>query len=123
LKAQGVSGFVSHASPEDIFDRTERLELRHAVEPLGHDQSSWRPRNGIPSFFILEHAQQPHLRFERHLTDLIEKDGSLVGALDPIPLLGQRTGEGALLVTKQLAVEQRIGERAAVDRDERSTPS
>ena len=68
---------------------------------------------------VLQHAQQPHLRRQRHLADLVEEDRAPVGPLEAAALAGQRAGEGALLVPEQLAVEKRVGDGAAVDRDER----
>ena len=42
-----------------------------------------------------------------------------VGRLELARLLRDRAGEGALLVAEQLALEQRLGDRGAVDRHER----
>ena len=67
----------------------------------------------------LEHPQQLDLGGGRDLADLVEEDGAGVGQLEPAqPPLGG-AGEGALLVAEQLALEQGVGQRGAVDGDER----
>ena len=68
---------------------------------------------------LLQHAQQLDLRRRRHLADLVEEQRAAVGQLEAaLPAIGG-AGEGALLVAEDLALEQRLGNRRAVDRDER----
>ena len=68
---------------------------------------------------LLEHAQQLDLRRRRNLADLVEEERSRIGELEASePPLG-RAGERALLVAEQLALEQRLGQRADVHGDER----
>ena len=62
----------------------------------------------------LEHPQQLDLAVGRHLPDLVEEQRAAVGQLDQ-PGLGARAGERAPLVAEQLALEQPLGQRAAVD--------
>ena len=70
----------------------------------------------------LQHPEQLHLGGRRDLADLVEEDGPGVGQLEPAqPPLGG-AGEGALLVPEQLRLQQRLGQRGAVDRDERPAP-
>ncbi len=68
---------------------------------------------------LLQHAQQLHLRGRRHLADFVEKERAAIGQLEAAlaPIGGAR--ERALLVPEDLALEQRLGNRRAVDRDER----
>ena len=68
----------------------------------------------------LEHAQQLGLEPRSHLPDLVEEQRAAVGQLEQslAELLG--VGERALLVAVQLALEQLLGDRAAVELDERS---
>src|SRR5204862_2480674 len=61
--------------------------------------------------------QELGLQAERQLADLVEEQGALVGELEAAELLLGGAGERALLVTEQLALDQRLGERRAVDRD------
>ena len=68
---------------------------------------------------LLEHAQELGLERERHLADLVEEQGAAVGHLELAGLARHGAGEGALLVAEELAFEQGLGERGAVDGDER----
>ena len=55
----------------------------------------------------------------RHLADLVEEEHAAVGLLDAARLGADGAGERAALVAEQLRLEQLIGQRRAVDRDER----
>ncbi len=68
---------------------------------------------------LLEHAQQLHLRRGGDLADLVEEERAAVRLLEPPdpPLVG--AGERAALVAEQLALEQGLRERRAVQRHER----
>ena len=68
---------------------------------------------------LLQDAQELDLRRRRDLADLVEEERAAVGLLEApgAPPIG--AGEGALLVAEELALEERLGERGAVERDER----
>src|SRR5215472_11155744 len=66
---------------------------------------------------LLEQAQQLRLHRERQLTDLVEKQDPITGALDISVMSGLGAGEGALLVAEQLALDQFAGNRRAIDRN------
>jgi hypothetical protein len=67
----------------------------------------------------LERAQQLDLERDRHLRDLVEEERAAVRPLEDA-LLGLRgAGEAAAFVAEELALDQRLGDRTAVDRDER----
>ncbi len=68
---------------------------------------------------LLEHAQQLGLDAGRHLGDLVEEQRSRVGELEAAWPPFDRPGKGAALVTEDFVLEQRLGNRRAVDRDER----
>ena len=68
---------------------------------------------------LLQHAQQPHLGRGRHVADLVEEDGAAVRRLEQALLVAGGAGEAALHVAEQLALEQGLGQRRAVHRDER----
>jgi len=59
---------------------------------------------------------QPHV----HLADFVEQERAARGFLELADTAGDGAGEGALLVAEQLALEQRLGDGGAVDRDERA---
>ena len=67
---------------------------------------------------LLQEAQQLGLQRERQVADLVEEQRAAVGRLDLADRLPCRAGERALLVAEQLALEQVLGNRGAVDRDE-----
>ena len=72
---------------------------------------------------LLQHAEQFRLHGQRDLADLVEEDGAAVGQLEPPLALADGAGERPLLVAEQLALQQRLGQRRAVHRDERvATP-
>ena len=67
---------------------------------------------------LLQEAQQLDLQRQRDVADLVEEQRAAMGELD-LALGGlDRAGEGALLVAEQLGLEQVLGDRGAVDRDE-----
>src|SRR4030095_10092994 len=69
---------------------------------------------------LLQDAQQLGLELGLELADLVEGERAAVGELDPAALALGRAGERALLVAEQLALEQLLAERRAVDRHERA---
>ena len=54
------------------------------------------------------------------IADLVEEQRAAVGDLDQAQLALARVGEGAALVAEELALDQRLGDRRAVELDERS---
>src|SRR5262249_43045962 len=67
----------------------------------------------------LEHAQDLRLQIERELADLVEEDRAARCGFEGALARSDRAGEGAALVTEELAFEKLRGNRAAVDDDER----
>ena len=67
---------------------------------------------------LLQHAQQPRLQVERHVADLVEEQRAAVRLQDlAARALAAGAGEGARLVPEQFALDQRLGDRRAVDGD------
>src|SRR5262245_12189734 len=66
---------------------------------------------------LLEHAQQLDLDVGRQIADFVEEDRGAIGQLEAPDLPRQRAGEGALLATEQLALDQRRRDGRAVDAD------
>lgn len=64
---------------------------------------------------LLENTQETHLHIERHFSNLVEEDGSAMRELELSDLLRERAGERAFLMAEQLAFDQGLGDRAAVD--------
>ena len=68
---------------------------------------------------LLQHPQQLHLRRRRHLRNLVEEQRAAVGQLEAAQPPFGRAGERAPLVAEDLALEQGVGNRRAVEGDER----
>ena len=66
----------------------------------------------------LEHAQQLGLQLRRHLPDLVEEQRAPVGQLEQALARGLGVGEGATFMPVQFALQQLLGDRAAVELDE-----
>src|SRR6478735_6952020 len=80
-------------------------------------------RDLLPSADALDHAllqeaQQLRLQRRRQVADLVEEQRPAIRGLDLAERLLRGAGERALLVSEELAFEQRFRNRRAVDRDE-----
>ena len=71
-----------------------------------------------PQLAFLDHAQQPELHRRRHLADLVQEDRAAVRLLEQPVSLRRRAGERAARVPEELGLQQRLGQRPAVLRDE-----
>ena len=69
-------------------------------------------------FLLLDGAQQLDLQAERQVADLVEEDGAAARALEESFLVADRAGERAAQMAEELALEQVLGNRAAIDRQE-----
>src|SRR5687767_5466254 len=67
---------------------------------------------------LLEHTQQRDLRLLGQLGDLVEEESSPVRAPHEAIAIVLRPRERATPVAEQLALDERLRQRAAVDRDE-----
>ncbi len=73
-----------------------------------------------PNLVFLQHAQQLHLQAHRHVADLVEQQGAALGGLEQAFVGARGAGKRAFDVAEEFRLEQVLGHRAAVDRDERS---
>ncbi len=72
---------------------------------------------------LLQHPQQLGLEGGRDVADLIQEQGAPVGQLEaPLALVGG-AGEGALLVTEELGLQQGLGQGGTVELDEGAVPA
>src|SRR5690606_13766264 len=62
------------------------------------------------------------LERERQLADLVEEERAALGELEAPGARAVRAGEGAALDAEELALEQVLRDRRAIDRDERPRP-
>ena len=72
-----------------------------------------------PHLLLLQHAQQLDLQAHRHVADLVEQQRAAVRGLEQALVRAVGARERAFDVAEQLGLEQVLGHRAAVDRDER----
>jgi hypothetical protein len=68
---------------------------------------------------LLEHAQQPHLDSCRYVADFVQENRAVLGQGKPPGLVLAGIREGACLVAEELGFDQCVGQRPAVDRNER----
>jgi hypothetical protein len=69
---------------------------------------------------VLENPQHLRLESDGHLGDLVEEQRSPMCQLEAAGARRDRAGEGAFLVTEQLALEQPLRDGGGVDGDERA---
>src|SRR5262245_20884559 len=65
-------------------------------------------------FTILQNGEQLGLHAARQFTDLIEEKGATIGLLEQATMRLQRTGEGTSHMTKELGLEERLGDTRAI---------
>ena len=99
-----------HARPQLLVGRgddahvdVQRLRAADALEPP-----------------LLERAQNLGLQRERQVADFVEEQRAVMRELELAGLARHGAGKGALLVAEELGLEQVVGNRRAVDRDERA---
>jgi hypothetical protein len=68
---------------------------------------------------LLKDAEQLHLNRERSLADLVQEERSAARDLEHAVLVAYGAGEASLHVAEELALEEVLRQRAAVDRNER----
>src|SRR5215831_15520215 len=67
---------------------------------------------------LLKRTQQLRLRRQRKIANLVQEQRSARRLLDAANLAARRAREGALLVAEELALDEILRERSAVDGDE-----
>src|SRR5437016_8552570 len=72
-----------------------------------------------PYLVLLEDAQELRLERRRDVADLVQENRAAVGLREVPGCVADRAGESAAHVPEELALEQRLGWRAAVDGQER----
>ena len=108
---------------EEVLAETARRDLGLQVAVRRGDDAhvdlDRLGRADAPDLALLEHAQELHLHLRADLADLVEEERPAVGLLEEAALRGGRARERAPLVPEELTLEDRLGERRAVHRDER----
>ena len=113
MNADDIEAVVEILAELLLRDRLLQVAVRRG------DDADIRPDRGVAAdageFTLLQHAQELALDGERHLPDLVEEEGAAVALLEAADALGRGPGEGPLLVPEELALEQVLGDRGAVD--------
>ena len=111
-------------TPVQIFAKTAFLDLFFQITIAGgHDANIYR--NGLGrthpfKFTILQHAQQFDLQRGTGGIDLIEKNSAFVSSLKPTGPGFVSVGKSSFDVSKQLAIQKRLSQRATIDADKRT---
>ncbi len=111
------------AEPE-VFAKSPRSD--HLLEvSMGGRYNPNVHRDGTCSshtldFFFLKDMQQPDLGLERKLSNFVQEDGAFVGPFESPPPLTDGPGESPLLVPEEFAVDESLGDGAAVHLDKRA---
>ena len=103
---------------EIVAERALCHDLREVAVGGGDDAHvdlDRRRRADRQDLLRFDGAQQLHLQVERQIADLVEEDRAAARALEQAFLVGDRAGEGAAQVAEELALEQTLGNGAAVD--------
>ena len=120
---QGSHGDMDHVQAvEEVFPEPPALDVLYQI-PIGAgddprvDQDRLGAAHG-PDDFLFDHPQELHLHVERQVADFVQVDGAAIGRSEQ-PRTGLHRGrEGPPDVPEQLALEQRLRNRPAVDRNE-----
>jgi hypothetical protein len=112
-----------HVEPiEQVAAEAPRLDLRLQVAVGGGDDAHIDLHRRVAAhrthLAVLEHAQELPLEPDAHVADLVEEERAAVGLLEQAAFGHVRAGEGASHVAEELALEQALRDRRAVDRDE-----
>ena len=123
--AQRRQGHLDHVETvEEILAEAPLADPRREIAVGGGEHAhvdGGGLRRAEPSHLTaLERPQQLLLQRGRHLRDLVQEQCPPAGLLEQSELAAGGAGECAPHVAEQLRLEQRLGHRAAVDRDERA---
>src|SRR5882724_150851 len=93
------------------------LSLQIAVRSRkhAHVNPNWTCASDPSHLAFLQHPQQLYLNSETCLADLVQEDCSCVCFFKQPALVGGRASEASFYVPEQLRLEQRLGDRTAVN--------
>src|SRR5262249_29789412 len=111
-----VDAIVEVLPHATLSDTLRKVHIGRADDP--HVDLDAAVRADLLDLALLEDAQQLQLHVERDALDLVEEQGAAARQLDLADAIVDRAGERPALVPEELALEQGIGERGAVDRHE-----
>src|SRR5437870_4537065 len=110
---EAVVEILAELLPGDLLGQSGVGRREHAHV----DRDPAAPAHAL-DLTLLEDPQELRLQRQRHVSDLVQEQGPAVGRFESA---GARldSGRHAALDAEQLGLEQRFGQRGAVDRDER----
>ncbi len=100
--------------------------LFHVLVGRRHDPHvdlAWARLPDAPHLAVRERAQELGLKRERHRADLVEEESAAPGRAEEAVAVVGRARERTAGVAEQLALDERLGQRRAVDRDEGAPPA
>src|SRR6267142_516759 len=118
-RAQRLNVDGDHAQPvEEVLAEAPRLDLLGEILVRGSDDARVHlDRAGAAQpldLAGLDGAEKFGLGVEAHVADLVQEQRPTIRGLEPSSLHLRRSGEGALLVSEELALHQILGEGRAV---------
>ena len=107
---------------EKVLAKAHRLHLRSKIavgrgDDADVDLEIARVADA-PNHLVLQYAQELHLEREGQLAYFVEKQRAAVGFFEEPAPIAVGVGECALLVAEELALQEILGDGAAVDRHE-----
>jgi hypothetical protein len=115
-EVRDVKAIVEILPESAVGDRLFEVGVRRHDE--AHVDGNGPARPDPHHLVLLQDAQKLHLRGERQIGDLVEEECPSVGRLEPPGPARKCARERTLLVPEELTLDERGGERAAVDGDE-----
>ena len=99
-----IEPMVEIFSKESFFDAL--LEILVCCRNHPHIGPDRLPAANSIKTSVAEHAKKPRLQIHRHVADFVEKKRPALGLFEAPVLHLTRTGKGAALVAKELALEK-----------------
>ena len=117
LEADDIEAVVEVLPEPSLADLLLEVPVRCCQDPYIHGPCR-RAAEGL-DLLLLQEAENLCLEGGRHLRDFVEHQGAAVGCSYPARASADGAGEGPLLMTEELALEERVGNGGAVDGGER----
>src|SRR5262245_9172166 len=123
LRERGEGKLDDPQSVVEILAEPPRARRRLEILVRGGDQPHVDADRLVAAdaleLLLLDRAEQLGLRLKGHVADLVEEQRAAVGGLELSLASRDRSGEGSLLVSEELALDELARQRCAVHLDER----
>ena len=121
LDREHVQPIVEVVAEALLVDHPTEIAVRRGDHAHVHSDRA-RSAEAL-EFLLLERRAGASAGARGDLADLVEEERPAVGGFEASDPLSDRTGEGAALVTEELALEETGRDRGAIQVDERPPPS